>query len=297
MARGKATKTLALIEASKQILCEIQPATVRAVCYRLFTMRLIANMSKAETNKVSVQLTWAREQGVIPWGWIVDETREPERVSVWDNPAQYFESVRHSYRRDRWIDQAATIELWSEKGTVRGTLAPVLNDYGITFRVMHGYASATAIHQAAMDSRGSLKPLKIYYIGDWDPSGLHMSEVDLPTRFEAYGGLATLPRLALVKGDTTADLPSFPADTKRGDRRYEWFVSAFGHTCWELDALNPNVLRARVERAIRREIDFAAWDRAEATEAAERESICAILRTWPTISVQAQKYFEDGHHG
>ena len=26
----------------------------------------------------------AREQGDIPWEWIVDETRELERVSTWD---------------------------------------------------------------------------------------------------------------------------------------------------------------------------------------------------------------------
>lgn len=37
MGRGKATKTLELIDAAKHILGEIQPATVRADCYRLFT--------------------------------------------------------------------------------------------------------------------------------------------------------------------------------------------------------------------------------------------------------------------
>ena len=31
----------------------------------------------------------AREQGVIPWEWIVDETRELERCSVWDDPEEY----------------------------------------------------------------------------------------------------------------------------------------------------------------------------------------------------------------
>jgi hypothetical protein len=67
-----------LIEAAYAILREIQPASVRAVCYRLFTIGAIVSMDKAETNKVSTQLTWAREQHIIPWSWIVDETREPE---------------------------------------------------------------------------------------------------------------------------------------------------------------------------------------------------------------------------
>jgi hypothetical protein len=62
MGRGKSPKTVALIEAAFSILEEIQPASVRAVCYRLFTLGLIKNMDKAETNKVSTQLTWATER-------------------------------------------------------------------------------------------------------------------------------------------------------------------------------------------------------------------------------------------
>jgi hypothetical protein len=37
-------------------------------------------MGKNSTNRVSRQLVDAREQGLIPWGWIVQETREVERV-------------------------------------------------------------------------------------------------------------------------------------------------------------------------------------------------------------------------
>ncbi len=58
--RGKAQKTLNLIDAAAQILCEIQPSTVRAVCYRLFTLGMIESMGKSETNKVSRQLVYAR---------------------------------------------------------------------------------------------------------------------------------------------------------------------------------------------------------------------------------------------
>jgi len=41
MRRGKSQASKRLIEASHQILKEIQPASVRAVCYRLFTMGII----------------------------------------------------------------------------------------------------------------------------------------------------------------------------------------------------------------------------------------------------------------
>jgi hypothetical protein len=270
----------------------IQPASVRAVCYQLFTRSLIDSMAKSETNKVSTQLTWAREQGVIPWSWIVDETREAERVSAWANPAAYVETVRRSYRRDRWSDQPAWIEVWSEKGTIRGTLAPVLDEYGLTFRVMHGYTSATAAYQVAEESRRDERVLTVFYLGDWDPSGLHMSEVDLPARLERYRGDVALHRLALDDDDLRGNLPSFPVETKVKDPRYRWYRDRFGDRCWELDALSPVVLRHRVERAVRKRLDPAAWRRADLVEAAERESLTTILGAWPGISGQATKYPE-----
>jgi hypothetical protein len=41
------------VDAAVTILQEIQPASVRAVCYRLFTLGIIDSMAKSETNKVS----------------------------------------------------------------------------------------------------------------------------------------------------------------------------------------------------------------------------------------------------
>ena len=52
MPRGKAIKSLELIAASREILQEIRPASTRAVCYRLFGLKLIADTSKRSTNRV-----------------------------------------------------------------------------------------------------------------------------------------------------------------------------------------------------------------------------------------------------
>lgn len=291
--RGKSARSLELVSAASRILEEIQPATIRAVCYRLFGERQIQSMSKNETNRVSAQLTWARETGQIPWSWVVDETREPERVSAWENPTEYVDAVRRNYRRDRWTDQPEWIEVWSEKGTIRGTLAPILESYGVTFRVMHGYGSATALYQAARESLTRSKLLTVFYVGDHDPSGLHMSEIDLPRRLEKYGGQVELIRLALDSRDTSLGLPSFEADSKRRDPRHAWYRRLYGATCWELDALSPVLLRQRVEDAIVARIDGDAWTRAEIAERAELESLSTILSAWPGLksgnSGQAQK--------
>ena len=54
--------------------------------------------------------------------------------------------------------------MWSEKGTIRGVLAPVLNQYAVGFRVMHGFSSATSVHDVAGDDDG--RDLIALYVGD-----------------------------------------------------------------------------------------------------------------------------------
>jgi hypothetical protein len=112
--------------------------------------------------------------------------RELERKQSWADPAAFVRTVSRAYRRDFWKQQPHRVEVWSEKGTVRGVLAPVLDKYGVGFRVMHGYTSATAVNDISQDCDGRV--LIALYCGDYDPSGMCMSVRDLPSRLEEYGG-------------------------------------------------------------------------------------------------------------
>jgi hypothetical protein len=280
--RGKSAASLALIESAWQILAEIHPATVRAVCYRLFVAGAIDSMERRNTGKVSIHLTWAREQGRIPWDWIVDESREGECVPAWGDPVEFAATVSRQYRKDNWSQQGALIEVWSEKGTMRGTLAPILREYGVTFRVMHGFSSTTIVREVAQFIKHENRRVIVLYVGDWDPSGLYMSEADLPSRMAEYGSEPDeFRRLALTPEDVRGPaLPSFSASDKRKDPRYRWFVGRYGTRCWEVDALSPVVLRDRLDAAIRTEIDWAAWDRSALAERAEIESLRQVMTTW-----------------
>jgi hypothetical protein len=273
--RGISEERKRRIEAAYEILEEIEPATVRAVCYRLFTQGLISSMSKVgETQKVSRDLVLAREEDLIDWDWIVDETREAERISQWNNLADYGETILRAYRKDFWQQQPVHIEVWSEKGTVRGTLKPVLDEFAVTFRVMRGFGGASAVHEIAEESADLSKPLLVFYVGDYDPSGMFMSEVDLPRRLERYGGKVSIERLALTEEDILdPELPSFSVEEKRKDPRYAWFKENYGDRCWELDALSPPILRERVRDAIEAQIEPVAWERCRKLEAAERKSL------------------------
>jgi hypothetical protein len=210
--------------------------------------------------------------------WIVDETRELERVATWDNPAAYVRCVERSYRRDFWNQQPHRIQVWSEKGTVRGLLAPVLDELAVGFLPVHGFSSATTVRDAAEDDDG--RDLIVLYVGDFDPSGMYMSEEDLPNRFSKYDGdHVTLKRIALTREHVNG-LPSFPAKDKKKDTRYKWFVRNYGHRCWELDAMDPNDLRACVKREIKKLIEPVAWKRCEVVNKAELDSLRHVLDQW-----------------
>jgi hypothetical protein len=271
-------KSLDLIEAMYRIADAAQPITGRGIGYKLFVLKLIPSMSTAEMKKVYRLLMMARERDLIPWDWIVDESRHLERKAGWDNPDQFSQAMANGYCREHWNQQPVRVEVWSEKGTVRGVLRPVLDEYGVGFRVVHGFASATIVHAVAAHKDG--RNLIVLYVGDWDPSGLCMSEHDLPARLKEYDGdHVTLKRIALVQPQL-AGLPSFLASDKIRDTRYGWFTRNHGHECWELDALDPNDLRQCVREAIEAQIEPEAWARCKNVEHAEKQSIATFIRSW-----------------
>jgi len=267
------------IETMAAIAEDAQPITGHGVGYKLFTAGLIPSMARSEMQRVYRLLKQAREEDIIPWDWIVDEAREFEQVASWDDPEEFAQSISRQYRLDFWKQQPERCEVWSEKGTLRGVLAPVLDEYGVGFRVMHGFSSATVVHDIADDYDD--RPLTALYVGDWDPSGLYMSECDLPDRLDKYGGYHVETKRIALTQEQLAALPSFPASDKRKDPRYKWFIENFGNRCWEIDALDPNMLRDRVGEEINLCItDLDAWERCETSDQAQRESLLHVLMRW-----------------
>ena len=281
--RGRSQRSLDLIESMYEIAEKSQPITGRGVGYKLFSLNLIPSMGRNDMQTVYRLLKEAREEGTIAWEWIVDETRELEQVPTWDNPDQYMRDVSRWYRRDFWQQQPYRVEVWSEKGTIRGVLQPVLDEYGIGFRVMHGFGSATSINDVSQGDDSH--PLTILYIGDYDPSGMWMSERDIPERVSRYGGNhVSIERIALRASDCIllGTRPAFDVEDKVKDPRAPWFRDNYGLLCWELDAMDPNDLRSRVEFEIRLRIDHVAWERCRVVDEAERQSMSDFLGKWKT---------------
>jgi hypothetical protein len=276
--RGMGRQSLDLIAEMRIEAEKAQPITGRGIGYKLFSRGLIVSMSRPDMARVYRLLKEAREQGTIPWEWIVDETRSIERVATWSTLEDYARTMRASYRRDPWDEQPVRVEVWSEKGTVRGVLKPVLDQYAVGFNAVHGFNSATNTMDAAKGGDG--RDLIILYVGDLDPSGLFMSEEDLPKRLAEYGGAhIKVKRIALTR-EHVRGLPPFPAVEKRKDPRYPWFIKNHGNDCWELDALDPNTLRDCVEGEIKKLIEPKAWQMWEIINGEEREHLKDVMGAW-----------------
>jgi hypothetical protein len=273
--RGRNKSTIKLIEAMREIAQKAHPITGRGIGYQLFTGGLIDSMN--DMPKVYRDLVHAREDGTIPWAWVIDETRAPESVELWGSSAEMARSF--FYRRDLWQTQPKRVEVWSEKGTVRGVVWPVLAELGVTFQVLHGFNSATCMWNVSQIYGDDDRPLIAFYIGDYDCSGMCMSEHDIPKRLKKYKGHhIECKRIALTL-EQTQNLPSFPAsdkgpkDGKKGDPRYKWFVKNYGDRCWELDAMDPRTLRDVVRAEINALIDPVLWAEQEALQERDRQSI------------------------
>ena len=72
-------------------------------------------MARSRMQRVYRLRKEAREQGMIPWGWIVDETRELERVSSW---------VRSCRPRVRTVSRACGRDFWDQQGEPRNVKTP-----------------------------------------------------------------------------------------------------------------------------------------------------------------------------
>ena len=114
--RGRAKKSLDLIEAMFEIAHEAHPITGRGVGYKLFTSGLIPSMDRSDMQRVYRLLKEAREESIISWHWIVDEAREFECVPSWNDPEEFARSLSRQYRRDFWQQQPVRVKSGRKRG-------------------------------------------------------------------------------------------------------------------------------------------------------------------------------------
>ena len=146
------------------------------------------------------------------------------------------------------------------------------NPWDVPLMVTRGYPSLSYLYEAAEAIVNRGKPAYLYYLGDWDPSGVDITRsVEQGIREFAPEARIVFERVAVTPQQIDElRLPTRP--TKSTDSRSRNFT---GESV-EVDAIPPAVLRSLVRGCIEKHIDRRALARTRKIEGAERETLVAI---------------------
>jgi len=266
-----------LVKYTKEIM-ETYPNlkfTVRQIFYQLVSKHGYPN-TKSAYNRLSNVLTKAREDRLVDPERIIDQSRpkymhDPAYLTSKESIDAWFDSIINGFDLNRWDNQSVYVECWIEKDALARVIKPVCEKYRVPLIVGRGYSSYTQIYEAAKRfPRG--KKVVILYLGDHDPTGLHIEE-NLRDRLrkEAWNVFKIsaflfieVKRIALTTEQINRyNLHNLYSPMKKASQKAEEYYRNFGDKVWELDVLSPQVLINLLESAIKELIDWDRWNARE----------------------------------
>lgn len=265
--------------------------SLRQLYYQLVSRNIVPNTERSYKN-VGNLVSDARLAGRIDWDMIKDRGREMVANPHWDNPAKFMENVAPQYRFDLWADQPAYVEVMVEKQALEGVLEPVCRELDVPFTANKGYSSSSAMYEASkrfLARAEEGKQLYVVYLGDHDPSGIDMSR-DVGDRLELFLSTSLglhhneetdliVKRVALNMDQVrTLNPPENPA--KITDSRAAGYISRFGHSSWELDAIEPRQLASLVRSAVRSVMDVPLFTKNQKEQEKGRKELLKFAKTF-----------------
>jgi hypothetical protein len=231
-----------------------------------------------------------------------DNRRRTELTSTWKDRGAFDEWCSAVWKLDYWQNQPTRVEVFLEKDTASFLVQDVTYRLRVPLRVSAGNFSRTFLYRIAESISGTNVPIKILYIGDFDPSGLDIERAAMrgsngregladflendfgwePGQFEKQ---VTWMRVGVTEDDwrNTPDKARVPLkDTsqngdgtwKKGDPRVPDFKAKYGDYGVEVEALEVmqrGGLAQRLELAIQSYIDSVAWEESKRAEGLVRQ--------------------------
>ena len=260
--------------------------TVRQLYYQ-FVARGLLPSGQNEYKKIVDTLSKARYAGKFDNDLIEDRTRtvhkgdftrDDTRVGRGMNKAAAW--IRQmpiwALDRDRWYGQHTHVSVWVEKEALAGIFETTCNELGVSWLACKGCPSVSAIWDWIKGAREAKEygggdedfhQSVILYFGDHDPTGFMIpraahegieklqcsdrnQESWFPSWEEPNQLNVTVKRVALNMDQVQQYNPP-PFWAKTSDTRYKGYVREHGTTdAWELDALDPSVLRSLIESEV-----------------------------------------------
>lgn len=276
--------SLRTIEQANEIIEEYRAQgfalTLRQLYYQFVARALIPNTERSYKNLGSV-VNSGRLAGLIDWNAIEDRTRWLRDLPHWESPASIVDACADQFRLDRWADQEFRPEVWIEKDALIGVIEGVCQELDVPYFACRGYVSqseqwrAGQRHLAHLDA--GQRPI-VFHLGDHDPSGIDMTR-DNRSRLVTFSHLGDVQvrRLALNM-DQVEEYDPPPNPAKMSDARALDYVSRFGASSWELDALEPSVIAELIRSNVEALIDLERWDEVERRERDGRARLRRVAR-------------------
>lgn len=244
--------------------------TLRQMYYQ-FVSRGICPSGQLHYKRIGDVLTDARYNGEYPIEGLEDRGREVHRgdfTTCEDSVSVALQRSANTLRWlptgtiniARWFGQPRHVSVWVEKQALEGVFEPVCNELGVSWFACKGYPSVSALWtwiQSAVDatSQGTAESCTVLYFGDHDPDGweiprsalrnlnklLEVKEIELDITFR---------RIALNM-DQIRDYRPPPFEAKVTSARYQGYITEHKtEDAWELDALEPRVLRDMIRSEV-----------------------------------------------
>ncbi len=263
------------LESALYTLAEaLRPCSVRQLYYQAVAKELI-DKTESEYKSVCRILSNMRRAGSLPYHWFADHTRWRHKPDSHGDLADMLNLSRSTYRKALWMEQQRYVEVWIEKAALIGVVLPVTAEWDVPLLPCRGYPSLTYLYEAAEELKEIGKPTSIYYFGDHDPSGCHISvKIEEDLRKFAPEVDLSFERVAVNEHQIAEwNLPTRP--TKKTDSR----AKNFRGESVELDAIPPQQLRDLVRGCIESNIDQERLERTRITEQLEKETLDSMIDT------------------
>jgi hypothetical protein len=282
-------ESLALIEKINGVITDYArqgfSLTLRQVYYQMVARAIIQNNERSYKNLGNL-ISDARLAGLIDWQAIEDRTRNLRGNSHWTTPGSMVNSAAYSYHLDHWAGQRNYVEVWVEKDALVGIVGQICGQLDVSFFSCRGYVSQSEMWGAARRLRRHTEQgqnIVLLHLGDHDPSGKDMSRdiVDRLITFETER--VDFHRLALNMDQIEQYGPP-PNPTKLTDSRATGYIEQYGYECWELDALEPQVISDLISKHVRRYRDDKLYNAVLKQEREEKELLEDLAQNWPSIA-------------
>lgn len=236
--------------------------TLRQVYYQLVARNIIKN-SPAQYHRLINIMAKARREGLCPMDSLIDRSRVYNKSYFFEDIKENLEHAAHTHRLDLWQGHKQRPVVLVEKQALESLVEQVCDKWRVDFMACKGYLSISALEEI----RKQAEPGSVFlYLGDHDPSGLDMVR-------NLKMNLGSEVRHLALKIDQIQKL-NLPHNTaKKSDNRYKGYRQKYGDTCWELDALPPDILQSYIERAILSFLDKDKYEEMREKENQDKEHI------------------------